>query len=240
MSVQSIHQFAEKVALVTDGANEIGRAVAIQLALQGAYVVVGFSGGDEEKAQSGLAELKNLGTLAHAVETDFSSAAGARDLVGTVGKIYGRLDLLVNCLKSKSGAAFGETDEAVWTQTADANLKAAFFISQAAVKLMSERPKARIVNVVFAAAKSEETDFAFAMTQAGVVELTKNLARQLAPKFRVNAVEIVEKKRAASENFDADLFRPPSGFAADDAARAVLFLLSSEAVGLNGQVITID
>lgn len=235
MSVQSIHQFAEKVALVTGGASEIGRAVAMQLALQGCFVVVGFSQIDD-KAKSDLAELKNLGTLAHAVEIDCSNAEGARALVGEVENLYGRLDLLVNCLKYESDSAFQEIDEAAWTQTVDANLKANFFVTQAAVNLMRARPKPKIVNIVFG---DRENDSVFALTQAAVVNLTKNLAAQLAPKFRVNAIQIGESKGKAFENLDAELFRPPSAFAADDAARAVLFLLSSEAIALNGQILAV-
>lgn len=238
MSVQSVHQFAEKVALVTDGANEIGRAVALQLALQGCYVVVGFSQ-ENEREKSALAELQNLGTLAHAVETDCSTVKGARNLVDAVEKIYGRLDLLVNCLKFRGDSTFDEIDETAWMQTVDANLKATFFVTQTAVKLMSARPKAAIVNVVSDCAEDEK-DLAFAATQASIINLTKNLATQLKPKFRVNAVTVGESNRRAIENLDAELFRPASGIIADDAARAVLFLLSSEAVALNGQVLKVE
>ena len=237
MSVQSVHQFAEKVALVTDGASEIGRAVALQLALQGCYVIVGFSNANEENRRA-LLELQNLGTLANAVEADVSTVEGAKHLVDEVEKLYGRLDLLVNTLKFRSDSTFEEIDETVWTQTVDANLKATFFITQAAVDLMKARPKPVIVNVV-----SDYDDCAknlvFMATQESIKSLTKSFAKQLAPKFRVNAVAIGEKKRATVEILDSELFRPASGIAADDAARAVLFLLSSEAVGLNGQILTV-
>ena len=73
MSVQSIHAFAEKVALVTDGDNPIGRAVALQLALQGSYVIVGFSHISEANRRA-LAELANLGTLASAVGQSLNPA----------------------------------------------------------------------------------------------------------------------------------------------------------------------
>jgi 3-oxoacyl-[acyl-carrier protein] reductase len=238
MSVQSVHQFAEKVALVTDGASEIGRAVALQLALQGCYVIVGFSNANVETAKSALFELQNLGTLANAVEADVSTVEGAKHLVGEVEKLYGRLDLLVNTLRYKTDSTFEETDEAAWTQTVDANLKATFFVSQAAVGLMKARPKPVIVNVV-SVCEADEKNPAFAATQESIKTLTKSLAKQLAPKFRVNAVAVGETKRASVENLDAELFRPASGIAADDVARAVLFLLSSEAVGLNGQILTV-
>ena len=236
----SIHQFAEKVALVTDGASEIGRAVALQLALQGCYVIVGFSNANAETAKSALFELQNLGTLANAVETDVSTVEGARQLVGEVEKLFGRLDLLVNSLKYKTDSTFEKTDESAWTQTIDSNLKATFFVTQAAVALMKARPKPVIVNVVSDCETTGE-NLAFAVTQESIKSLTKSLAKQLAPKFRVNAVTVGEAKKEITEILDAELFRPKSGrIAADDVARAVLFLLSSEAVGLNGQILTVS
>lgn len=238
MSVQSVHQFAEKVALITDGANPIGRAVALQLALQGCYVIVGFSGVSDESRRA-LAELQSLGTLAHHFESDVSTVEGAQNLVSEVEKLYGRLDLLVNTLKYTVDSTFEEISEAVWTQTVDANLKATFFITQAAVKLMKARPKPVIVNVV-SDGEANEKNLAFAAVQQGIVSLTKSLAKQLAPKFRVNAILLGERKRETFENLDAELFRPKNGVAEDDAARAILFLLSSEAVGLNGQVLRVE
>ncbi|MDQ6787602.1 MAG: SDR family oxidoreductase [Acidobacteriota bacterium] len=237
MSVQSVHQFAEKVALITDGANEVGRAVALQLALQGCYVIVGFSSESEETKRA-LLELQSLGTLANAVETDVSTVEGAKRLVFEVEKLYGRLDLLVNTLKSRGDSTFEEISEAVWTQTVDANLKATFFVTQAAVSLMRARPKPAIVNVV-SDCKADERNPVFSATQKSIINLTETLAKQLAPKFRVNAVAVGERRRETFENLDAELFRLPSGIAAADAARAILFLLSSEAVGLNGQILTV-
>lgn len=237
MSVQSVHQFAEKVALITDGASEIGRAVALQLALQGCYVIVGFSNASDETKRA-LLELQNLGTLANSVETDTSTVEGAKRLISEVEKLYGRLDLLINTLKFRSDSTFEEISETVWTQTVDANLKATFFVTQAAVNLMKARPKPAIVNVV-SICEANEKNPAFSATQKSIISLTESLAKQLAPKFRVNAVAVGERKRETFENLDTELFRPPSGIAADDAARAVLFLLSSEAVGLNGQILTV-
>ncbi len=238
MPAQSIHAFAEKVALISDGANPVGRAVALQLALQGCYVIVGFSNISEESRRT-LQELQSLGTLANHVETDASTVEGAKNLVAEVEKLYGRLDLLVNTLKYRTDSAFEEISEAVWTRTIDANLKATFFVTQAAVRLMKARPKPAIVNVV-SDGKADGENMAFAAVQQGVLSLTESLAKQLAPKFRVNAVVVGEGKKGTLENLDAQLFRPKSAVAEDDVARAVLFLLSSEAVGLNGQVLRVE
>jgi 3-oxoacyl-[acyl-carrier protein] reductase len=239
MSVQSIHAFAEKVALVTDGDNPIGRAVALQLALQGAYVVVGFSQ-ISESSKSTLAEMQNLGTLANAVEGDITNIAGARNLVGAVEGMFGRLDLLVNCLKFRDDSTFEETTDDSFERTLGANVKAAFFVTQAAIRLMKARPKPKIVNVASAIDSPEtERNVLFAASQTGLAGLTESLAKTLPKNFRVNAVALSEKKSDA-EKLDAELFRPKSGVSADDAARAVCYLLSPEAIGLNGQILKIE
>ena len=149
MPAPSIHAFAEKVALITDGENPIGRAVALQLALQGSYVIVGFANSSEQN-KTAIAELQNLGTLANAVEADISSPTGAKKLVSEVEKMFGRIDLLVNCLKFRNDSTFDETTEEVFERSFDTNLKAAFFVTQESLKLMKTRPKPKIVNVVSA------------------------------------------------------------------------------------------
>ena len=112
MPAYSSHAFAEKVALVTDGENPIGRAVALQLALLGCYVIVGFSKTDENSKRA-LLELQSLGTLANAVEANTSTVEGAKALAAEVEKMFGRLDLLINTLKFRYDSTFEETVEDV-------------------------------------------------------------------------------------------------------------------------------
>lgn len=239
MPAQSIHAFAEKVALITDGASPIGRAVALQLALQGCYVIVGFSRISEENQRT-LTELQNLGTLASAVEADISTVEGAKKLVGEVEKMFGRLDLLVNCLNIRSDSAFEEVTEVIYTQTFDANLKAAFFVTQEAIRLMKTRPKPRIVNVASAVDTPEtEANVLLASSQNALIGLTKSLAAGLPKIFRVNAVAVSEKQSELKDNLDAELFRPKKGISEDDAARTIVYLLSSESIALNGQILRI-
>lgn len=239
MPAQSIHAFSEKVALITDGESSIGRAVALQLALQGSYVIVGLANSSEASSRA-IAELQNLGTLANAVEADISTVEGAKKLVAEVGKMFGRIDLLVNCLKFRSDSAFDETTEEVFDKSFEANLKAAFFVTQEAVRLMKSRPKPKIVNVVSALDTNESAqNVLFAVSQSAVLGLTKSLAESLPKNFRVNAVAVSEKQ-GKNENLDAELFRAKSGISEDDTARTILFLLSSEATGLNGQILKVE
>ncbi len=239
MPAQSIHAFAEKVALISDGENPVGRAVALQLALQGAYVIVGFASSTEENKRA-IGELQNLGTLANAVETDISSPEGAKKLVGAVEQMFGRIDLLVNCLKFSSDSAFEETSEEVFNEILSKSLKAAFFVTKEAVRLMKTRPKPKIVNVVSALdTEDAEKNVLLAASQKSLVGLTESLAKSLPKNFRVNAVAVSEKQ-GKNENLDAELFRPKAGISEDDTARTILFLLSSEAIGLNGQVLKVE
>jgi NAD(P)-dependent dehydrogenase (short-subunit alcohol dehydrogenase family) len=236
MPAQSIHAFAEKVTLITDGANPVGRAVALQLALLGSYVVAGFSAASVE-ARRALEELKSLGTLANAVEADASTVEGAKTLVAEVERLYGRIDLLVNTLKFEPQASFEETDENVWQTTIDANLKSVFFVTQAALPLMSPRPKPSIVNIV-TNCERDEKNLAYAAAETAIVGLTKQFSRQLPENFRVNCVAINEKPEEKSVGFE--LFKTSVNVAADDVARVVVYLLSAEAKALNGQILTVD
>lgn len=239
MPAQSIHAFAEKVALITDGESPIGRAVALQLALQGSYVIVGFANSSEANSRA-IAELQNLGTFANAVEADISTVGGAKKLVAEVEKMFGRIDLLVNCLKFRNDSTFDEITEEVFEKSFDANLKAAFFVTQESLRLMKTRPKPKIVNVV-SALDTDETaqNVLFAASQNAVIGLTESLSKSLPKNFRVNAVAVSEKQ-GKNENLDVELFRAKSGISEDDTARTILFLLSSEATGLNGQILKVE
>ena len=237
MPAPSVHAFAEKVALITDGANPVGRAVAMQLALQGSYVIVGSS---SENQASSIEELKSLGTLANAVKADITTVKGAKTLVSEVEKMFGRIDLLVNCLKLETDSPFDEMSESIFDDSVNANLKSAFFVTQEALKLMKSRPKPKIVNLVSAIDTPEtEGNVLYAATQNALVGFTKSLAKRLPKNFRVNAVAVSEKQTNA-ENLDAELFRVKKGISEDDVARTIIYLLSSEAIGLNGQILTLE
>ena len=113
-------------------------------------------------------------------------------------------------------------------------------MTQAAINLMKTRPKPKIVNVVSALDTDQSAhNVLFASMQKSIVGLTESLAKSLPSNFRVNAVAVSEKK-SLTENTDAELFRPKSGVSEDDVARTILFLLSSEAIGLNGQVLMVE
>ena len=278
MPGQNFRGFAEKVAVVTGGGRGVGRAVALSLALEGAYVVVAYAPGDEGGATVAT-ELRELGTLAHAVGTDVSSEEDVTTLFDTVWQTYGRLDLLVNAASLSRAGAVEELSVEDWERTVGVSLKGAFLSVRAALPLMRGRPGAGIVNVCSEAGLTGRGNSpAYVAAQAGLVGLTKALARELAPRVRVNCVAVggaasLEDVGARSrtdigagdgpggrgdeaggsivEKFGADnpagsvvenpagetlLGRPP---AADEAARACLYLLSADARSITGETLIV-
>ena len=221
MSPQSIHQFAEKVALMSDGTTPIGRAVALQLALQGSYVIVAFPESSAQNSQA-IEELVKLGTLAKAVNADISTRAGVRDLIAEVDGTFGRLDLLVNSLKYTPESSFEDSTESDFSNTIDRNLKSAYFLTQAALSLMKDRPKPKIVNIVSPgdAAKTSRNAL-FMASQSAVIGLTRSLVESLPGHFRVSCVAVSDRNRSKTQ-LDDVLFRQETTVPPDDVARTVL------------------
>ncbi|MCB1023891.1 MAG: SDR family oxidoreductase [Acidobacteria bacterium] len=242
MSAHSQHAFSEKVALITDGANPIGKAVALQLALYGAFVITGYDPSANAESAA-LGELMSLGTLASTVEADISGPEGVEKLISTVKDQFGRLDLLINCQDFRPDSAFSKTTEKEFDETIARNFRSLFFVTQHALQLMEDRPKPKIVNIV-SDCNSEKlkADLGYLSANAAIIAFTKGLAASLPANYRANVVKVREGGKAVSK-FDIpddELFRKPSGVDADDVARVVLFLLSGEAAGINGQVFMVE
>jgi 3-oxoacyl-[acyl-carrier protein] reductase len=143
-------------------------------------------------------------------------------------------------LKYSTDSTFEEVSGEIFDEAFGKSAKAAFFVTQEAVRLMKSRPKPKIVNVVSALdTEAAQKNVLLAAAQKSVVGLTESLAAALPKNFRVNAVAVSDKQ-SSGENLDAELFRPRAGISEDDVARTILFLLSSEAVGLNGQTLKVE
>ena len=217
MSTHSVHQFAEKVALITDGTSAVGRAVALQLALNGAYVIVGQPA--DQPADPSIEELQSMGTLASSVVWDARTDEGAKTLAAGAAERFERVDFLVNCLKYAGESAFLETEAAAVRDAIDREIEAPLRVVKAAFPWMKERPRARIVNVL--SGEMPNIGVVNSIVGAAVREMTRALDRELPDNFKANAVVA-------------------NGAAADDVARAVLFLLSSEAKAVSGETMVLS
>lgn len=252
MAGQNHRSFTERVALVTNGSSGIGRAVALQLALQGAFVIVNYA---DAEGESVVNELRELGTLAHAVRGDVSRAADVRLMFLALEETFGRLDLLVNNAYQSRQAELDALTEEAWDEVLNSTLKGAFLCSQAAARLMKKRPAPAIVNIVSETGLTGQAGGAnFVAAQAGLVGLTKALARELAPRIRVNCVAVggAENdlsmkyydwshavKRPAVETESKTESATGRATAPDDVARACLYLLSSDAASVTGQTLVV-
>jgi 3-oxoacyl-[acyl-carrier protein] reductase len=262
MPGQSSRGFAEKVAVVTGGGRGVGRAVALSLALEGAYVIVAHAPGDSGGGAV-AAELREMGTLAHAVEADVSSEGDVRFLFDTVGQTYGRLDLLINAASLGRAKPLAELTPADWDEIVGVSLKGAFLCARAALELMRGRPGAAVVNVCSESGLTGRGGAAYVAAGAGVVGLTKALARELAPRVRVNCVavggapaleDVSGRSRSPLGESDAPMVTSVDNLsgedfaagtllgrapAADEAARACLYLLSSDARSITGVTLVV-
>src|SRR5713226_916460 len=229
------------VALVTGAAKRLGRAVALRLAEEGAEVVIHHRYSRKE-ALSAVAEIEKLGRCAHAIAADLASVADIKRLFDEAARQFGRLDILVNSAANFLPASMVSTTEEVWDASLDANLRAPFFCAQAAAPLL-RRTRGTIVNFADTGGLMGWPAYiAHSVSKAGVVMLTKVLAKALAPEVRVNAIAPGTVTMPGDPpEWEADFIKlaplrrtgaPP------EVADAVLFLAQSDFI--TGQVLVVD
>src|SRR5437588_10853457 len=180
-----------RVAIVTGGGTAIGRATSIRLAKARVKAVVinySRSAGDAEKTAE---ELRALGAEAVEYRADVSDESMVKAMVGSTVERWGRLDVLGNNAGTTHFIAHpdldGLTDE-VWNDILSVNLKGTFFCCRAAAPELKKAGGA-IVNIAsIAAHRASGSSIAYAVSKAGVVQLTRALALALAPDVRVNSV----------------------------------------------------
>jgi NAD(P)-dependent dehydrogenase (short-subunit alcohol dehydrogenase family) len=233
---------AGRVALVTGAAKRIGRSVALRLASEGADVVVNYRASQKE-ADEVVAQIVALGRRAVAVQADVSKRADVIALFAAVEKEFGRLDILVNNAGMFFSAKFEDLTEEQWDRILDVNLKSQFLCSQAAAPMLRRSGQGRIVNFASLGGLLAWPAYThYCVSKAGVIMLTRCLARALAPEITVNAIapgtiSFAGDAPGIAEDFirRAPLHRTGTGKDIDDA---VLFLIQSAFI--TGQVIVVD
>ncbi len=229
-----------QVALVTGAAKRIGRSIALCLAEAGADVALNYFHSAAEAAN--VAE--QIGKLGHRAVTfaaDVSQGRQVREMFAAVEREFGRLDILVNNAGVYQGVAFEELTEEQWDFTLDTNLKSQYLCAQAALPLLRRSRHARIVNVSSIGAYQPKPDHVhYCVSKAGVVMLTRCLARALGPEISVNSVAPGKIQFPDEEIDQGYIRRSPLAKvgAGEDIADTVLFLIQSEF--LTGQTILVD
>ncbi|MBU6498589.1 MAG: SDR family oxidoreductase [Rhodospirillales bacterium] len=187
------YDLAGKTALVTGAASGIGLATATMLARNGASVAINFLA-DDPRGPEAVANLRQEGLSAIEAPGNVGQAAGGVAMVDSVIQRFGGLDLLVNNAGTPGVREVVEpnrldliTDE-LWEMLLQVNLLGVFRCSKAAAPALKASRGAIVSVASIAGLHSAGSSLAYGATKAGVVNLTKNLARGLAPEVRVNAV----------------------------------------------------
>jgi 3-oxoacyl-[acyl-carrier protein] reductase len=239
---------SERVAVVTGASRGIGRGIALELARQGAKVLVNYNS-SPDAANEVVAAIEALGSQGIAVQADVANLEQATALIKAATDAYGQLDILVNNAGVTRDNIIMMMKEEDWDTVIDTNLKSAWNCSKAASRVMMKKRYGRIINitsVVGIAGQGGQTNYA--ASKAGLIGLTKALAKELAPRnITVNAVApgFIDTDMTAALNADllaqADASIPLGRRGSvEDVAYAVAFMASEQAAYITGQVLSVD
>ncbi len=233
---------AGKVALVTGAAKRIGRSVALRLASEGADVIVNYLSSRME-ADEAVAQISATGRRAMAFQADVAKRADVAAMFAAIEREFGRLDILVNNAGMFFPGKFDELTEEQWDTILDSNLKSQFLCSQTAAPMLRRSGQGRIINFASLGGLLAWPAYThYCVSKAGVIMLTRCLARALAPEITVNAVApgTISFPGDAPEIAEDFIRRTPLRRTGgpEDIDDAVIFLAQSPFI--TGQVIIVD
>ena len=241
--------FSGRAAIVTGATRGIGRAIALELARQGADVAFNYAK-SMRAAEDLKAEIESLGVRALASQGDVANTDSATEMVKHVKDTFGRIDFLVNNAGIVRDTLILRMKEEDWDAVIDTNLKGAWNFAKAALRVMLRQEDGgsilnitSISGVVGMAGQSN-----YSASKAGMIGLTKALAREVASRrVTVNALALgmvsTDMAAALDESYRTKLLEqiPLGRFATpDEVGRVACFLLSDDARYITGQVIQVD
>lgn len=239
--------FTAKVAIVTGAGSGIGKAIAIDLASRGCDVAV--CGRRIEPVQETAAAIEAAGRRALAESVDVSSGESVAAFVADVLKTFGRIDILVNNAGVTRDNLLIRMSEEEWDDVLSTNLKGAFLLSKAVARPMMKQRAGAIVNISsIVAMTGNPGQCNYSASKAGLIALTKSLARELASRnIRVNAVApgfvVSRMTDALPEDLrQTMLSQIPAGRFGEvsDIAKAVAFLAGDDASYITGQTLGVN
>lgn len=238
-------RLAGKCALITGAAVRVGAVIARRLHAEGASVAVHYRG-SREAAENLIAELNaERAGSARVFQADLADLASIRKLIDDVASWNSRLDILVNNASSFYPTPIQEATEFQWDDLMASNLKAPYFLAQFALSYL-RAAQGSIINIVDIHAQRPLRDHnIYGAAKAGLVMLTRSLAKDLAPEVRVNAVApgaiLWPDNNMSDETKETIIDQIPLGRSGSpaDIAGAVIFF-ASEAEYVTGQVLAVD
>lgn len=238
----------DQVVIVTGASRGIGKAIALELAKEGAKVVVNYSG-SESKALEVQKEIQELGSEAEVFKANVASFDEVNELVSFTLEKFGKVDILVNNAGITRDTLLMRMKESEWDEVIDINLKGVFNSIKAVTRPMMKQKNGRIINiasVVGIAGNAGQANYVAA--KAGVIGLTKTAAKELASRgITVNAIApgFIETDMTDKLNDtirEEVLKQIPLGCMGqpEDIAHTVVFLASNKAKYITGQVLVVD
>ena len=238
----------KKVAVVTGASRGIGAAIARELAVAGMYVVINYCG-SEEKAQELKTEIEQNGGEASIYKCDVSDNVACKEFIGNVIAEYGHLDVLVNNAGITRDNLLMRMSEEEFDAVIAVNLKGTFNCMKQAARPMMKQKYGKIINmasVVGVTGNAGQVNYA--ASKAGVIGMTKSMAKELANRgVTVNAIAPGFIRTAMtdvlSDDVKAEITRViPMGVMGEteDVANLAAFLASDASRYITGQVINVD
>ncbi|MBM6949174.1 3-oxoacyl-[acyl-carrier-protein] reductase [Mordavella massiliensis] len=237
-----------KIAVVTGASRGIGRAIALELASRGAFVVINYNG-SKDRAEEVKSQIEAAGGKAQTYQCDVSDFETCQAFIQDVIKEHGRIDILVNNAGITRDGLLMKMSEEDFDRVIETNLKGTFHTIRFASRQMLRQRSGRIINmssVVGIAGNPGQANYA--ASKAGVIGLTKAVARELASRgITVNAIApgFIETEMTAvlpDAVKEASVAQIPLGHFGkpEDIAKTAAFLASDDAGYITGQVIQVD
>ena len=248
VGLRKMAEFKDKVALVTGASRGIGRAVAIELASRGVFVVVNYAQ-NEAAAREVLSTIENSGGKGEIRHFDVANTTVVQDEIGKIGEQLGGLHILINNAGITRDGFIVRMKEEDWDMVLSVDLKGVFNCTRAAAKIMMKQKYGRIINITSIIGEMGNSgQVNYSAAKAGIIGFTKSAAKELGSRgITVNAVSPgfieTDMTRNLPENIRNKYVEgiPIGRFGTpEDVAKVIAFLASDDASYITGEVVRVN